>query len=146
MFIKLRSHQAGDTIVEVIIAITVISTVLAGAFVTSNKSFKSMQDAQERGQAVKLVQSQLEWLRVNTATLPTTDFCFTVAGVAVQAIPANCRLSGDGSVAPAGKEPAYTIKITKDAVTRPTYTVLATWAPVTGSTQSNVTMSYRTPL
>lgn len=60
----LRSRpQAGDTIVEVLIAIAVVSMVLVGAFVVSNNSTKTVQDNQEHTQAQQQLQAQVEALR-----------------------------------------------------------------------------------
>ncbi len=59
---RLRPAE-GDTIVEVLIAIAVVSFVLVGAFVISNSSLRSVRDAQERGEALKLAQAQVENLK-----------------------------------------------------------------------------------
>lgn len=55
--------QAGDTIVEVLIAIAVIATILVGAFLVSRTSLKQVRDSEERAQATNMVQGQLEQLR-----------------------------------------------------------------------------------
>jgi len=55
--------QAGDTIVEVMIAIAIISSVLVGAFLVSSTSTRSVQDTGERAQALQLAQSQVEMIR-----------------------------------------------------------------------------------
>jgi type II secretory pathway pseudopilin PulG len=59
----LRSNQKGDTIVEVLLAIAVVSSVLGGAFVSANRSLRGTQVSQERGEALKLVEGQLERLK-----------------------------------------------------------------------------------
>ncbi len=61
----MRSHldHGGDTIIEVIIAMVVISFVLAAAFTTTNRSLKEMQQAQEHTKALKVAESQAEYLR-----------------------------------------------------------------------------------
>ncbi len=60
--------QAGDTIIEVLLAITVISTILGGAFVTANRSLQNMRQAQERGEALKLIEGQVEKLKALSVT------------------------------------------------------------------------------
>ena len=59
--IKLR--QNGDTIVEVLIAILIISMVLGGAFAASNRSSRSLQQAQEHTTALKIAEGQVELLK-----------------------------------------------------------------------------------
>lgn len=54
---------AGDTIVEVLIAMAVAATVLALSFSTMSRNLYSLQDAQERSTAVKLIQGQIEAVR-----------------------------------------------------------------------------------
>lgn len=56
-------RQAGDTIVEVLIAITVASTILTGAFVSARHSLTGTRQSQERVEALKVAEEQLEKLR-----------------------------------------------------------------------------------
>ncbi len=77
-----KHNQRGDTIVEVLIAIAVVSLVLAGAFGVSQKSSIATRDSQEHSEAQKLVESQLEslraWAAAGTGTNVFTigsDFC-----------------------------------------------------------------------
>lgn len=53
-------HQKGDTIVEVLIAVVVVSVVLVGAYTISNASLRQIRMAQERGEAQKLAVGELE--------------------------------------------------------------------------------------
>lgn len=72
----------GDTIVEVLICILIISSVLAGAFATTNQSLRSVRSAQERSQAIRIAETQLERLRnLTLADVPATSFCMDVGGV-----------------------------------------------------------------
>lgn len=59
----------GDTIVEVLIAIVILSLILTGAYVTSNDSLLNIRDAEERIQALGIAQSQAETLRADADTL-----------------------------------------------------------------------------
>lgn len=59
----LKLHQKGDTIVEVLLAIAVASAVLGGAFVSANRSFQGVRQSQERGEALELIEAQLERLK-----------------------------------------------------------------------------------
>ncbi|HSH55705.1 MAG TPA: type II secretion system protein [Candidatus Limnocylindrales bacterium] len=56
-------QQRGDTIVEVLIAVAVVTSVLAGAFTVSQASSKAVRDSQERAEATQLLQGQIEVVR-----------------------------------------------------------------------------------
>src|ERR1051325_5182355 len=73
-----HARQRGDTIVEVLISLTVISLVLGGAYVTTNKSLIATRTAQERGNALKLAESQVEQIKGVAAINPSA--IFTAAG------------------------------------------------------------------
>lgn len=57
------SNQSGDTIVEVLIAVVVVASVLAGAFTVSQKSSLAVRQSQERGEMLQLLQGQVELVR-----------------------------------------------------------------------------------
>lgn len=77
--------QAGDTIVEVLICIAVISAILTGAFVVSNHSSQSVRDSEEHAQALQYLQGQIEQLRADVATKNYSSlqsaFCYQASGV-----------------------------------------------------------------
>jgi prepilin-type N-terminal cleavage/methylation domain-containing protein len=58
-----RLSSRGDTIVEVLIAIAIVSSVLAGAFTVSQKSTLAVRDSQERGEVLQILQGQVEQVR-----------------------------------------------------------------------------------
>ncbi|MBI1856817.1 prepilin-type N-terminal cleavage/methylation domain-containing protein [Candidatus Saccharibacteria bacterium] len=59
----MKLAMRGDTIVEVLIAITIIGIVLSGAYVAVNSSLNASQDSLERSSGTKLAESQLERLK-----------------------------------------------------------------------------------
>lgn len=63
MRLVVKLHQAGDTIVEVLVAIAVISAVVGTAYAITNRSVQTNQSSQERGQATKEAETQLETLK-----------------------------------------------------------------------------------
>ena len=84
-------NNSGDTIVEVLIAIVILSLILTGAYVSSNDSLDNIRDAQDRIQALGYAQNQAEDLRAEAHTIfapsspdatylnpttPATNFCF----------------------------------------------------------------------
>lgn len=76
----IKLHQTGDTIVEVLIAIAIVGTVLAGAFASSNRSLQSNSRSQERAEALRVAEQQLELLQSAVADNPVVltgreDFC-----------------------------------------------------------------------
>lgn len=70
-----RSHtlgQRGDTMIEVLMAIAVVSVVLSGAYVTANRSLNATQVSKERDMALRVAETQLERIRARKAALPGT--------------------------------------------------------------------------
>jgi type II secretory pathway pseudopilin PulG len=66
--LAVKSNTRGDTIVEVLIAISVIGFVLMQSFSLTSRNVNSGQDTQEREQAAKVVEGQIETLRTAAAT------------------------------------------------------------------------------
>lgn len=154
---RLRStkphNQAGDTIVEVLICILVISIVLAGAFTVTNKSLLSVRASQERSQAIKLAESQLERLRTTEAAIAlATAFCIPPTGVPTSvgsAASKDCYYTQDGALMPtaqvlgtpgaagtpienlyAGENgPQYQVRVQQNAGL---YTVTVKWVAIKG--------------
>lgn len=77
--------QRGDTIVEVLIAVAVLGLVLGSSFAIANRSLTASLQAQERSEATKVIETQLEILRFNAPTVTAsgfsapTGFCFDLA-------------------------------------------------------------------
>ena len=71
----LKFSQVGDTIVEVLVAIAVLSVVLAGAYVTSNRSLNAELNAQEHTQALTIAQGQVEDLYSGDQLCNSSGLC-----------------------------------------------------------------------
>lgn len=56
--------QRGDTLVEVLIAMAVVSSVLGAAYVSANRSLQASRASQERGEAIRIIESQAEQVKV----------------------------------------------------------------------------------
>ena len=141
--LKLRHlNQVGDTMVEVLISMALVSMILGGAYVTSNKSLVSIRDAQEHVDALKLASAEVELIKsVTPPTSPSSPFCYTLDGT-IQLNPSNCSLTNAGVVNMTGIQPSYNIGITVDATG--TYKVKVIWDTVTGVINGgNVEMYYR---
>lgn len=151
-FAKQRAER-GDTIVEVLIAIAVVSVVLTGAYVTTNRSLLNSRSAQEQSNAVKVVESQLELLKAmadtpGALTSPPASFCLTTSGGAPAVTNTSdptqpCSLNTQGVKAAAGEQPIYQVAIsqTSPAVFR----LKAIWTDVKGDADNNdsIIMTYK---
>lgn len=57
-----RSDERGDTLIEVLLALTVFGVVVVGAFALMNRGVAQMYDAMERSEVRMLINSQTEML------------------------------------------------------------------------------------
>ncbi len=71
-------NQAGDTIVEVLIAIAVSAFVIATSYSIANKSLQTAINARERNQALNLLESQIASLKFREKTDPSNFAQFEV--------------------------------------------------------------------
>jgi prepilin-type N-terminal cleavage/methylation domain-containing protein len=79
--------QRGDTLVEVMIAMAIVGSVIAISYSTASRALSIGRWAQERTEAVKLVEGQIETLKASASsdplkavyTLDTTSASFCVA-------------------------------------------------------------------
>src|SRR5665213_964934 len=75
---KLFKKQNGDTIIEVLVALTLLTFVLVGAYYTASLSFRNDRDAQEHAEAINVAQTQAEELRImGNSGWATSDQCVT---------------------------------------------------------------------
>lgn len=149
MFIKrLKLRQRGDTLVEVLIAIGVISSILGGAYVVTNKSLTSSRDAQERGNALKLSEGQIERIKAAVVSNPDdvfgpgapSPFCLDSSNTPVATSNNACRVNALGANAAAGEVPQYQFSITRSGNT---FNLSTTWTNVRGTGNNRVDLSYK---
>jgi type II secretory pathway pseudopilin PulG len=141
-----RLKQGGDTIIEVLIAMTIVSLILGGAYVTTNNSLLATRDAQEHDEALQLVQSQIEALKAIVATNATAvfgpsapnPFCITNVTTVDSSSSANCTMDSAGI--PVTTQPAYKVVITR---TNSDFAVEATWPSVIGVYNDQIQINYR---
>ncbi len=144
----IRLGQAGDTILEVLLAMLVVGSVLTGAYVSSNHSLNTNRAAQERGEALKFVEGQLEQIKakVSQAAAQTGSFCFKSDG-SIQSLPSgtpNGSLAADDFTKYTGCNPGtipggYNLSIIQNSNL---YTVQARWDRV-GGDRDQIVMLYR---
>jgi prepilin-type N-terminal cleavage/methylation domain-containing protein len=147
--------QSGDTLVEVLICILIVSMILTGAYVTTNKSTVRVIDAQERAEALKLGQAQLEQVRQHSKKLApnvldqpvSSSFCM-VNTVITSSTDARCRQDRNGN--PTTEEPVFAIAIRRQNCSGATlpancslFTIRIDWASIATKTPAHAQITYR---
>jgi prepilin-type N-terminal cleavage/methylation domain-containing protein len=157
---KLRSRlsQSGDTIVEVLIAIAIVSSVLAGAFSVTQKSVRAVRSSQEHAEMLQLLQGQVELVRaIAVNDIPGSAALFGTVGsyYCIDTSSKALQIYSGGEVAPAGNlanVPAACkglsglynigIKATKSVDGNYTFTFNGWWDAQGGGT-NNMQLSYK---
>lgn len=132
---KLLKNTRGDTIIEVLLAVAIMSLVLAISYNLSNKNSQFVQTAKERGEAQKLAEEQLERLRgyiTQTTDWSSANLCFNAEGNPTSAAD-SCSF---------GPEGRYAIGI--HPTDEDTYTARVSWDTLSGNPAS-LELSYRLP-
>ena len=137
-----RLTSSGETIVEVLIVMLILTSVMASAFVITTHTLNQDRASQERSEAAGYAQSQIERLNaaigsgaITSATTLPPNFCFDAANAVVTvssiaSLPLGC---------PSGRYSGY---ISKDA-TGTTFTETVEWDNATGTGQDNIKLVYR---
>ena len=147
--------KRGDTIVEVLISIAVVSMVLAAAFVSANRSLNGSQQSQERTEAVKYTEEQVERLKAQAAVPGNTvftigsSFCFDSNGAQKSMPSVVGDLSSDnfaayessGCVRPPSNR--YHLAITRDPSNVNTFNATTRWDRAGGGGRDEVRIIYR---
>ena len=148
-------EQRGDTIIEVLLAMSVLGMVLGTSFGIVNRSLATGRDAQERSEATKLAESQVEKLKTASsdpargyfAVDQSRIYCVTDSLGRVEFTQTADRIKQDADIATYPDEcmqgPANRYKISV-VRTGNVFTVRARWTLI-GRTQLNeVKLVYRT--
>lgn len=137
--------QRGDTIVEVLIAMALVSVVLSGAYAVTTQDLRTTQDANERSQALALVQQQVELIRAKTTSTGSfvlanqcLDGGLVAQSSAVSATPNPCNISPSNA---ANCTASFCYNLDVDSSSG-IFAVTATW-PNQHGTSSTVNMSYK---
>ncbi len=141
-----RAHKLGsrgDTIVEVLIAVAIISFILVSAYLISNRSTASIRGGQERQEATALAQSQIELIRLNNGVNTTSKGCFNDSQIAADRGGEECSFKADGSSKCTTSDSyCYRVDITRNS--DGIYEVAVAWEAISGS-QDSVSLWYRPP-
>jgi len=143
---RMTRNQRGDTIVEVLISLAVLSLIIGGAYSIANAALRNSRQAQERAEATKLAESQLEALKSQPgAANPGVPFCIDTSGAIEysSAIPANLADDDYTAYHPdcrgLNTSGLYNVFIVKDG---PRYTVNIRWDRIGGG-KEQLQMAYR---
>ncbi len=146
---KLKRSERGDTIVEVLIAIAVVTSVLSITYATMNRNLVTMRNNQERTEASKLAQAQLEALKGLYSANPgaitanaTAGFCINGTTIVAVASKPQGTLEDDDLAYGACESGFYRYVLKRDAVIASQYTATVRWEAF-GSGRSEVVMVYR---
>jgi Tfp pilus assembly protein PilV len=136
----LPRNQRGDTIVEVLIAVAVVSLVLAGSYAIANRNLRTIQDTQEHAQALQLAQREVEGLRALAGDSSWSGSlggsCIT--GVTPAPTPVGACASLNSDTTPCAAQPCYKVDITSAVGI---YKVAVTWESISGG-DAKVTLDY----
>lgn len=143
---KLHRFKRGDTIVEVLLAIAIVSAVLAGAYVTTNRSLLIGRDAQEASEALELAEGQIERIKSLSAqpvvgrdiySASLVGFCITPTLTIVPITDLNAIDSYD----PSCRSSFYSVGVEK--ITDRRYVARVQWPGITNKGIRKVELVYR---
>ncbi len=155
----MKLGKRGDTIIEVLMAIVVISATLGTAFATINSGVKGTRSSQERAEALKIVESQIELLKSARANSVSglygrsRAFCVNKTG---SNITIHEAFNPPGSVGDAQAQPltsysndcrnnsitgGYNYSIEEDASN--VFVIRARWSSITGDRNDQIEIKYR---
>jgi type II secretory pathway pseudopilin PulG len=146
----------GDTLVEVLFAMAIIGLSLGIAFSLSNSAFNTGRNAQERSEALKQAESQLERLKVGIAGSDATsidvyqdtdDYCI-LPGQSSGEVTEIPDLSDSSNACNGVNGGLYSIRIeyTEPVATPETpelYKSIVTWDTIGSEVDSVVELNYR---
>jgi prepilin-type N-terminal cleavage/methylation domain-containing protein len=143
---RMRRSQKGDTLVEVLISIALVGLVLATSYGTASRSVRIGREAQERAEATRIAESQVEQVKASAkgkklSEFPfvTTDFCFDTSARQGSAGTPACERSELYKIVV--KFEPRTSALTDNPDDR--FTVKVLWAPLGSGPQQESTLYYK---
>jgi prepilin-type N-terminal cleavage/methylation domain-containing protein len=150
-----KLKQRGDTMIEVLLAMAVVGLSLGIAYGIANRAIATGRNAQERTEATKLAESQIEVLKSTTVTsnLPTNidteAYCILPGKGWVKVVPDAPALPTDPTPVPEctgvndGLYDAQVVYIQGTASTPEVYRSIVTWEVPGSTVAGRVEISYR---
>lgn len=136
-----KLNSSGDTIVEVLVVLTVLGLAISVSYATANRSLLDARQAQESSQATEVAQAQVEALRtqasVNPAIFtPGVTFCLSATPPYKIQYPPNCTTPQLAS--------PNSISVTYNTATAPyNFKIVVSWPDVAGQGNDTATLVYR---
>lgn len=142
---RILRESKGETIVEVMLALAVLGLVITFSFISTNKSSRGARSAQERAEATRHAESQLEQLKaaVDSGSPSAPDFalpfCYEYnTGVLRTAVTASSRCKvGLGNLYETVVEPVSLVGGIR------TVKVTVFWPGLSTNAVDNVTIFYK---
>lgn len=142
---RVFNRQAGDTIVEVMVSMSVLGLVMGAAFVTSRHSLQSGLQSSYRDQADSYARQQVELIKKLDASGSLTgyqdsEFCINSSGPIKQSVNSSTHLCTlpVGSAAPS----QYSLVDKYNSATK-TYTIEVQWPSSNASSPNLVDLQYK---
>jgi type II secretory pathway pseudopilin PulG len=146
-----KLNKTGDTIIEVLLSLAVLGMVIGTAYAIASRSLKRAQQAQERTEATKLVEGQIDRIKYLSESNLASDIValndITTSGAAMCLKPfididsgqtiIKAYIVGDDC-----KEGIFNYSISYDNA-RYLFTVKTIWYSLGSSGEENTTMQYR---
>jgi prepilin-type N-terminal cleavage/methylation domain-containing protein len=132
----ITKNERGDTIIEVMFAMAIISVVLAAAYATSSKNLQSSQLSKERTIASNIAETQLEQLKILTDAPDQNFFCLNLENTTNQIISTDLNSPADECI-----EGFFEKSIERDSSSS-TYISRVRWVPPGGSTENKAQVSF----
>ena len=151
---RLAHNQAGDTIIEVMLAIAVVGMVLGASYSTATRALRVGRFAQEQTEALKLAESQIEKIKY-IATLLASDTYIppnifdTSAGSTIFCIDDSTPFAkvlttaATPAVKCANISGLYTQRVEYDGTAADIFKVYVTWDRQATDQQGLVTVAYK---
>ncbi len=144
-----KINQRGDTIVEVLIALTVVGFMLTGAYASARRSLFAVRASQERLEALKYAEGQIEMIKYDIGTASPTSLTITAPfcmddnnALPVGYSPTYCNLGVDGRYK-MSIERSNTSIVGPPPATEYTFTVTASWDRIGGGGSDSLSLSYK---
>ncbi len=125
----IRKDQRGDTIVEVLICLAIMGMVVASSYAIANRSQVGIRNSQERAEATKLAEMQVERVRQGVIE-KRVDSGIGGKCIGIDLNPTSSCVDG-----------LYTMSVVHESGA---FIVDVTWDTLQTGEQSRVSMQYRT--
>jgi alpha-tubulin suppressor-like RCC1 family protein len=155
-FRNIRRAPSGDTIVEVLIAVAIVSMILVGASTSSSHSAAALRTSQEHGEAETIGNSQIEQIVAHNGLDGAGSQCYDSTGhPAKNEVDHGCDFSTQNASGCSQNSEGYCYNVLVSQqttilglFTATTYKVTITWDKLGGnnSEKNSVVMFYRIPI